>query len=176
MKLTAFASPLWKACERDKNNLRKNLEYVWFLNGYAYATNGKVLIKQELRINHVQYMELLNGHGIHWTVFKKLMNYPDVVADFEGIKTPDGVLYPYAIPELKPYNFDAYIIDPYLGGEPVNVLGIDYKLISCAGECLYGRDHLLKLEFNGESCLIRVTNITENIDQVAIVGNVNVGR
>jgi hypothetical protein len=129
------------------------------------------MIKQNININRIDNLALLNGHGVHWSVFKKIMLYPRATATEVGIEA-DGVLYPYSEPDLKPVNFEFAI--PHQWGDLTGIIGIDYKLLSRAGECLYGANSKLALQFNEKSIIIRATKLGEYTDQEAFVCKISI--
>lgn len=73
-----FLSPLHFACADDE--LRPNMECVYFQNGHAYATNAHVAIKQSLEhYCTVVNKDLLEGRCFYRDSFKDIFSF-DIVA------------------------------------------------------------------------------------------------
>lgn len=164
-KKTAFVTPLWKACVNDSN--RPFREHIFFIDGYAYACDANILIKQTLTIHNIANPENLNGRALHWMVFKKIMQHPQATATEKGIETPDGCVFPYAEAGTPP-NFERVIpAESYYGVEAISQIGINCKELARLGECLGGE--VLRLQFCDESRPIRVSVRGSEVDQTAII-------
>lgn len=82
---------LYAACLKDKEDISTDnmRQYVYFLNGYAYATNGAILVRVPLDLcTTFQPSDIIkfNGFRIHYSVLKLLTQSFDnirVVEDFE---------------------------------------------------------------------------------------------
>ena len=68
---------LWQACEED-GSVDDKFEYVYFLNGYAYASNRHIVAKVPLGMCTSFMPEdyaKLNNHRIHRTMLKTLCSF-----------------------------------------------------------------------------------------------------
>ena len=68
--------PLWKACGFH-DNFRTGTHYISFANGYAYATDSRILVRARLTdISNFEEQELslLDGKFIHGNFFKEIIN------------------------------------------------------------------------------------------------------
>ena len=83
---------LWMACAKD-NDVRPVLEYVFFRGGYAYASDGWVLVRVPLDLCTTfdeEQRDLLDGYAIHGQLLKQLVKYEKVSVGHE-IVNRDGV-------------------------------------------------------------------------------------
>lgn len=80
---------LWLACEQPKANAaRPILEYVFFKNGFAYASNAHILVRVPLEICTTfgeEERETLNGFAIHSTLLKFIVGFEAVSVEKEVI-------------------------------------------------------------------------------------------
>ena len=70
---------LWKACAKE--DMRSVLEYVHFKDGYAYASDGYVLVRVPLSVCTTlddEQIELLNGFAIHAPLLKMLVGFEKI--------------------------------------------------------------------------------------------------
>lgn len=159
-----FLTPLHLACG-TKDELRPVFSYVFFLNGYAYATNGMLLIKQSLEdYCKVLYKERLNGHALHADAFKKILRYDTVEATEEGVKTwkqtGEKAFYSYAEEGITPLKFEQ-LIEQRLNSDTISSdntavpadwdfkVGLNPHFVGIVGRVLYSaqRHTPLKLTF-----------------------------
>lgn len=70
-----------KKCRLDKvcanDDLRPAMEYIYFIGGYAYATNAMILVRASLKSIsnlHRETIDKLNGHCIHKNTYADLLN------------------------------------------------------------------------------------------------------
>lgn len=152
-----FKTPLHLACSSDE--LRPVLGFVFFENGYAYATNGYIGIKQSLEYCDVVNCQELNNHAIHRSAFAKIIKYPMAVATKEGIECSDRnikVLFRYTDMELIRPNLEKCVKD--LKSESVYSLALYPHLFALAEKTLYHNGTLpAVVEFNGKYKAMRVT-------------------
>jgi hypothetical protein len=79
---------LYDVCSDDG---MENLEYVHFINGYAYASDAHIIVRVPLSVctsfSEDEYKKL-NGYSIHFSLLKMLMQFEVVNID-EGIDLDD---------------------------------------------------------------------------------------
>ena len=79
---------LYDVCSDDG---RENLEYVHFINGYAYASDAHIIVRVPLSVctsfSEDEYKKL-NGYSIHFSLLKMLMQFEVVNID-DGIDLDD---------------------------------------------------------------------------------------
>lgn len=83
-KIKNFRTPLHSICGND--DLRQALQYVYFENGFAYATDAYKIMKSALSLHDFTEEEsrLMNGKFIHKSAFAKLFKYNHVTATETG--------------------------------------------------------------------------------------------
>jgi len=79
---------MYLACSNDE--LRLVMNYIYFNDGFAYSSNGHILIKNKLseiteEIRNDQ-IELLNDKYIHKTSFQKILTYDTINVTETGIE------------------------------------------------------------------------------------------
>lgn len=96
-----FTVPLHLVCAKS-DGIRPVFEYIFFINGNAYASDAHILIEQSIEeYCHIIDAHKLNGHALHSDTYKMAMKCNMVVAEDEGIrcytKTQQEVFIPYPI-------------------------------------------------------------------------------
>ena len=96
-----FTAPLHLACAKP-DKLRPVFEYIFFIDGNAYASDGYILIEQSIEeYCHIIDANKLNGKVLHSDTYKMAMKCHMVVAEEEGIrcytKTRQEVFFPYPV-------------------------------------------------------------------------------
>lgn len=149
MKNFTFISNLHLACGKDM--LRPALQCVHFKNGYAYASNAYVLIKQPLSLSNIQESENLEGKAIHSSIFKEIRKMKHVTCTPDGFecRTKDNqkVFYQYLETNTPP-DFEAVIPKDKPGG--VAEIGIKPAFVALLGKAMAGGACGLKAIFRGE--------------------------
>lgn len=81
----------------------KALQYIWFENGYAYVTNGRVAVRAAMKdITTYSIAEIiaLNGKVIKASVWRKVLEFEEVLITEEGfeaqIEDSEGILLRYS--------------------------------------------------------------------------------
>lgn len=153
-----FASDLHLCCEN--NEMRPALSYVYFKDGFAYATNGIMLIKQSLKFNNFfkpddkdEIITLLNGEKIHMDAFKSISRFDFVSVESDGFKCwnakGDDAFFPFAelsddvvIPDFET------ILSDILNKEkkPVEKFGVNPRFFGLWGKIL-ADCHQVKISF-----------------------------
>lgn len=79
-----FNTKLFECCSNEK--LRPVFQCVHFENGYAYAADGQVAIKQTLSFQSIVNPENLDGKSIHKDSFKQIMSFEIAEAGTDGVE------------------------------------------------------------------------------------------
>lgn len=166
---------LWDACNKGgEDGLRPALEYVFFENGYAYASNAHILVR--VPITHVSTLaddslSLLEGHGIHGPLLKRLVHLWPLRVEKEDIIDKDGnereMVYIYAYDgeneirvtltnteQIKPPRMDE-MFEITGEREPVHKVGLSQKMLNRLTSALGTTK--IKMEFVSEKTKILVT-------------------
>ena len=82
---------IWKACATDE--IRPVMNYIYFENGYAYASDSHVLVR--IPFSLLSYFDpedakKLNGHGIYGPAYKLITTLGILQIQDCKIKTPKG--------------------------------------------------------------------------------------
>lgn len=150
MKNLTFISDLHLAC--GTCDLRPSFQCIHFKNGYAYASDSRVLIKQPLSLSGIQESEYLEGEAIHSSIFKKIRKMKYVICTPDGFdcrtKGNQKVFYPYSDTNTPP-NFEAAI--PKDAAEAIIEIGIKPSFLTLLGRAMAGGSYGLKATFLGPS-------------------------
>lgn len=151
MKNKGLARPLHLACGNDK---RGYLDYIYFIDDYAWVTNAIFIIQQHTDYINIENIKLLNGKAIHKDFFKELCKLPTATALENGIEfINNGVKLFYPCEELKPPEFQRVISE--LNKSEISEITIDAKAIEVISKCFLNEvNDYLKFTFNGENRLI----------------------
>lgn len=79
-----FNTKLYECCSDDK--MRPLFQCVHFENGYAYAADGMIAIKQTLAFQSIVNPEELDGKSIHRDSYKQIMAFEIAEANADGIE------------------------------------------------------------------------------------------
>lgn len=160
MKIENFKTPIHLAC--NTNDLRPAMWYVFFEGGYAYATNGRLAIKQSLCKEYcaVRNKDKLNLKCIHKDAFAKIMQFPIAIAKENGIECTDGnitVLFNYGPEDIKRPNLEKAVIKKFKV-DTVKAINLNIEYFALAKRCLYHEEHKkARVEFQGVEKALRVT-------------------
>lgn len=86
-----FKTPLFKALYSDEN--RAELQHAYVRNGYVYATNATILIKQSLTEIHEiepKQQAIVEGKNFHIDLLKQLWKFKFIEFKESGIVAGDG--------------------------------------------------------------------------------------
>lgn len=77
----------------SKNELRKEMQCVYFKDGFAYASDGIILVKN--RISEISGLEkheaeALNGKFLHADLYKDMLKYDNIMIAEDGIECSKG--------------------------------------------------------------------------------------
>jgi hypothetical protein len=147
-----FATPLHLATSDDE--LRPVMQCVWFNDGFAYASDSHVLVKQSIEMSTIMEADKLNGHCLHRSSFKDIMKYQYATATDEGVdctgKKGDKAFYPYhdGIGEMPSFE---KVLDDILSNDPeaTNRVGLSSPSLVRVSKALGCGRSGLTLSFRG---------------------------
>lgn len=133
-----FKAQLHRACAKD--DLHPVMCYIHFKDGYAYATDSKVLVRSRLW-EHCSVIDAanLNGHALHRDSFAQIIKYSNAQATEGGVKCWDSggkeAFFPYAdLTGLKIPDFEFVLAD--IKPTEASVRCLNPALIDVASKCL----------------------------------------
>ena len=144
-----FTTKLRLAC--IDNELRPIINCVHFIEGFAYASNGHIIIKQSMEYHSIIDKDHLNGHSLHRLNYANIMQFEFATANEEGVacQNKDGrtAFFEYFDPkgEIVP-NFERVISQ--FSAKGVDFIGISPKQIEILGKAFYNGDQV-RIQFAG---------------------------
>jgi hypothetical protein len=151
--LTFLKSPIHTICAKD--NLRPTFECVHFIKGYAYATDGHILLKQSLRGVHElsqEIVDLLEGKALHYSNLEALKKceifefFEDhILGSVKGSKSKIKVEFEQ---DVKPVDYEAVI--PKQAGSELDSFCFNPELLTKLTKASSCEDSTVKLYFTGE--------------------------
>lgn len=163
-----FRTKIYLACSEDSEKLK----YVYIQDGYIYATNAHIVVKQSLE----SYCDCINkenleGKKILADNFEKVYKYDFVEVEEHFLKCyNEGAAEEFATFEIteieEKINFEEVIQKGY-NHEAVQAIGIDERELNTIVKCLSG-DSKIALYFNGVTSIIRVESMNEG-EQIGFI-------
>jgi len=162
VKIGGFRAKIWNACGAD--HIRPVLSYAHVKDGYIYATNAHILIKQKLTAVHgidEEQASHLEGKFLHRELLKELDRYDVVQFEKDSIyATKSGVetRFKYSFFDGVFPNCDA-VIPSTDKIEAVENIGVNHAILKELTSAMYKNDipkH--RLTFHGSNRGIIVTN------------------
>lgn len=148
-----FATPLHLACADDE--IRPALECVHFIDDFAYATDGSILVKQSLKeYCNVLFCEELNGHAIHKDSFANILKFENAEANPDGVECWDEggkkAFFPYKDTQSVGWNVPNFesvlgVRDPL----PTKAIGINPKYFGIAEKVLAHSNGCMRCTLQG---------------------------
>lgn len=174
----------------DPTDLRDSLQYLFFKDGYVYATNAYVLIKQSLKLHNFseEEIKLLNGYCIHANAFAMLRRFDvlQVVNAGEINASKDGVSIVVKLSEYSTENTpdkvrmldcDQTLDNAYEGLKKApasKYMALNPSLLKLLSSCLFDSSSVV-LRYSGKNKAIVVeVNSGDHIDQKAVIMPVTV--
>lgn len=162
-----FISDLHLAC--GKNDSRPAMQCVHFKNGFAYASDAYVVIKQPLHLSPVDNMDILDGVSIHSESFKAIRRMKHVTATEDGFEciSKDGskVFFEYSKEESP--NFDA-VLEPK-DAQMMGEIGINPGLVGVLKKAMAGGSGV-KMTFQGQGAGIMIEPLSAEYEgEVAMI-------
>lgn len=165
-----FSTKLYEACATDP--LRPIFACIHFMNGYAYASEGHIAIRQSLEYHSIINPELLDGKSLHKDNYKAIMGFEIAEANEDGIqcKDTDGrtAFFEYFKLEEEQPNFDSVFNQAQSKGvTSVHFIGFNPILLIKLSKALYAPDNNIRCRFTGIDTHILVDVIgVENQDAI----------
>jgi hypothetical protein len=166
--------PIYLACAGKDEKYRINFYYIHFIDGFAWATDGNILVKQSLDYYNIINKDCLNGKIIHKDYFQRLCQCEQTEAIETGIRGLDkeGNIYRYYPFEtnITPSKFIENTAEFTFETKELDSITIVPKYIDIASKILYkeNNESYLTLEFKGN--MIKMTTEKRN-DQFALILN-----
>jgi len=163
-KIGGFKTKIWNVLGKD--DMSQSLMYAKVLNGYIYASNGKILIKQSLQEFHEiekEQADIIEGKTFHRDLLKALWAFDIVAFDKDKIIASIGgahTEFDYS-PTITSPNFESVLTKSY---EEIKQTSFDFKLLKTLCDAM-DFDQFPKFYFGGENRAITVCN---NIDELHI--------
>lgn len=172
-----FKTQIWKACSND--HLRPALTHAFVSDGFIYATNAHVAVKQSLEHIHgieAEERRIIEGKYFSVHLLKQLDKCDIVVFKEDGIHTECGstkAVYQYSVCGGIYPNVDAVL--PSAGSvEAVPCIGFNPKYFKVMAEAMMTDTDEFRFDFNGASRAIVVTaNGYDREHQIGILMPVN---
>ncbi len=159
------------ACVKN-DKLRPEMQCIHFENGFAYATNNHILVKnrlQECSTLEEEAIEALSGKSIHKDSFVKTLSYDVIEVEESGIRAFKGAEEAFFKFAKVDYPDAESLIQQETVSGILAVPEIDIDLYSFVilDKALYGANNT-KLVFNGTRA-IKIFNREENVESMAIL-------
>ncbi len=154
---------LHKICA--ENLMRPVFGYIHFENGYAYATNGSVLVKAKVAdictLDDQEMLEKLNGKNLHFKQFKQLLSLDEITEITDDAITAETDYYEvsFKFANIKYVSAEKIFEDFYKSRK--NELGkimFHPKLLNLLGEVMPNLSNGVIFEFgahNNTAVLVR---------------------
>lgn len=153
-----FNTKMYEVCGDDE--LRPVMQCVYFDCGYAYATNGHIVIKQTLAFQSVLLPENLDGKLLHRESWKAAMNFDVVECTSEGIEcwSENGQKAFFEFYKIKEneklINFESAM--KRKGLTTLGFIGINPEMLMRLSKALYDPNKNMRLQFTGIDSAILV--------------------
>jgi hypothetical protein len=162
MKKTKFNSKFWEICGDDE--LKPNLQCVYFTKGKLYCTDGNVLLMQGVVLHNLSDADIenLEGRMVHKEVFKSIhaldIAYPELVQflpDTIEVRSVSGNIY-YSYFETNPYKVED-LIENYndIDSVPVERISFNTNKIKKLSGAMVSTS--LIFNFKGQDKMIKIT-------------------
>lgn len=168
-----FISDLHLACGNDKR--RPAMQCIHFKDGFAYASDARVLIKQPLYFNPVENKDILDGVAIHAESFKAIRKMKQVTATEEGFEciSKDGSKVFFEYSKEKSPDFEA-VLKPK-GAQMMGEIGVNPGLIGVLKKAMAGGDRV-KMTFQGQRNAILIEPLSAEYEgEVALIMPLDIG-
>lgn len=144
------------ACSTDK--LRPAMANIYFKDGFAYATDTHVLVKNkvsEIAMLREEEIALLDGKLIHADTFKQILKYDYIEIKEDGVEcSKNGAKVFFQFSKLEGRYPDVEgVLKSVVGGKhkATGRIGIDLNLIEKLNKALFLNNGRCAFTFNGEN-------------------------
>ena len=135
---------LHKVCGKDE--LRPAFDYIWFHNGFSYATNGHVAVKiptNEIFTNDDEACKLLDGKLIHLDIWRMMVFGKHCLVSTDGFikfalnsKQLPSLTVPFSPQnEMKMPNIDSVWMEKK-DAQPLHRIGVNPTILKNATDAL----------------------------------------
>ncbi len=156
------------------NDQRKDLECVYFNNGFAYATNQQILVKN--RIDEIcglepHEIEALNGKFLHADFYREMLKYDSIMIAEDGIECTKGdnkAFFYFSKFEKFPDAEKVLSRALSLPSVPMPEVSFDMKLIQRLNKALYRSDRCTA-RFKGVNQPMIFDSMEADVSSVGII-------
>lgn len=163
-------------CSND--DLRPAMQCVYFKDGYVYATDAHVAIKQHLSLHDIdeECAKILDGkllHKSHLQIMKKCDWFeilPNGIKSKKGMMTITHEFYDDKYPDIEK-------VIPKKANSSLNVLGLNAVLLKKVQDVMFQTEgQHLKLEFTKPNGAILLTTMIRPEHQVGLIMPIHVTK
>ncbi len=144
-----FTTKLHLAC--SDNDLRPIMNCVHFIDGFAYASNSNMIVKQSMDYHTITDKEFLNGHSLHRLNYANIMQFEFATANEDGVacQNKDGRTAFFEYYDTKGEQVPDFekVISKF-SAKGVDFIGISPKQIEILGKAFYHGDQV-RIRFAG---------------------------
>lgn len=150
MEKQTFTLKLHECCGDD--DIRPIMMCVHFKNGYAYASDGHVVIKQSLDYHTIIDPEHLEGKSLHKDNFKAVMGFETAKCDDAGIACFDSdgrtAFFEYFDrKDIEMPDFEKVFIPS--GTKEVPFIGISPQYVNMLSKAMHAPSGVCRFKFQG---------------------------
>ncbi len=168
-----------KACSTD--DLRPVLNCIYFKDGFAYATDGCILVRNDLRQCSTlteEHLGLLDGKMLHRNNYQKILGFEILLVEEDRIDAigRDGERASFMFEEAGEYGFpycDKIISDlvntPY---KEISTIGMDLKKMATLVDAFESWERCM-IHFCGDEKGVRFTSLNPDSMSVAVIMPLN---
>ena len=161
------------ACAKDE--LRPAMNHIYFEDGFAYASDGHILVKnkiEECSTIEIDQIEILSNKMLHRDHYKDILKYDVVEISDEGIEARKGAekaFFYFATDDSMKYPSAEKLMQDTLNKQNVNTPRIGFKLeyLDRLRKSLHDSDSC-EFRFKGDS--LNTTVILESASDNASIG------
>ena len=153
---------------------RKEMECIYFNNGFAYATNTRILVRNRISeisgLNEAE-IEALNGKFLHADFYKDMLKYDNIMIAEDGIectKGNDKVFFYFSM--FEKYPSAEKVLQDALNRDtvPTPQVSFDMKLMQKLNKALYESDSCTAT-FKGAGNPIVFDSMKEDVSSVGLI-------
>lgn len=150
-KKTTFNTKLFEVCADDE--LRPIMQCIHFIEGFAYASNGVISIKQTMELQSILNKEELEGKSLHKDSYKAIMGFEIAECQDHGIycKNASGqtAFFDYFDTQGEKVPNFAALFSGHKGLTNVTFIGIDPDSFNRLSKAIYNPGNNLRIQFTG---------------------------